>query len=174
MIMTACGTTRHSGESFVTASSLADLVAKSDVIITGTVDRQLGTRNLARNPSDLAQEDQNYIVIGQDYAVTVTANLKGQTPRQLTVTLARGRGDRTHGTKDDADFTPLSVGAEYALFLRRLPYDSSVLALAIEPSRFRLGTQAVAESPAQGIAKIFPVQDRAQFLSTLRSATGAK
>jgi hypothetical protein len=168
----ACVPSGRAGSGHVVARSIADLVASSDVVVVGIVKSQAGTRNLARNPNDLAQEDSANIVVGQDYVVAVGSSLKGSAPSEVTVTVARGRGTRTLGTKDDTDFVPLQIGAEYALFLRRLPYDPSALALAIEPSRFRLTDQAIAESPAVEVRSRFPSQPREVFLGFVRSVIG--
>lgn len=161
---------RTEGAGFVSATNLTDLARASDVVLVGVIDKASGTRNLARNPRDLSQEDPNLVVVGQDYLVTVSNVLKGSAPAKATITVARGRGTPSRGVKDDDDWTPLTAGQEYVLFLRTLPYDPSILALAIEPSRFRIATDVRPESPWQQASKYFPPQDRALFLTALSAA----
>ncbi len=161
---------RTEGSGFISASNLPDLARASDVVLVGVIDKASGTRNLARNPKNLSQEDPNIVVVGQDYLMTVTSVLKGSAPAKSTITVARGRGTQARGVKDDTDWIPLTAGQEYVLFLRTLPYDPSVFALAIEPSRFRIAAEVRPESPWQQADKYFPPQDRASFLAALGAA----
>jgi hypothetical protein len=170
----ACGPLqRTEADAFVSATTLTDLTHASDVVLIGVVDKESGTRNLARNPKDLSQEDRNLIVVGQDYLVSVTSVLKGSAPAKSTITVARGRGTPSRGVKDDIDWIPLVTGQEYVLFLKSLPYEPAVLALAIEPSRFRIDTQVRAESPWQLAETYFPPRDRQSFLAELTAAAAS-
>jgi hypothetical protein len=158
---------------FVSATTLTDLVRASDVVLIGVIDKASGTRNLARNPNDLSQEDRNLTVVGQDYLVRVSTVLKGSAAAKSTITVARGRGTAAPLVTNDADWIPLAVGQEYVLFLRTVPYDSAVLALAIEPSRFRVATEVRAESPWRQADKYFPPQNREDFLAALTAAVAS-
>ena len=162
---------RQESSPFVAARSLDELVERSDVVLVGTVEREAGTRNLARDPKDLTREDPTYRVLGQDYLVAVQSRVKGNPPIQVTITVARSRGTQATGIRDDPDFIPLRSGQLYVLFLRRLPYEPSVLALAIEPSRFRVEDKVVVESPWTEAQTYFPAEGRDTFLSRLRSVS---
>lgn len=173
-LLVSCAPSFRTDSSFVSATTLRELTNASDIVLIGTVEGESGTRNLARNPKDLTKEDPNYIVVGQDYSVSVQTVLKGAAPQQVTITVARGRGNRARGVNDDADFVPLRAPQLYALFLRRLPYEPTILALAIEPSRFRVDTMVVAESPWPDVGRYFPPQARDTFLGELRRITSAR
>jgi len=148
LLIGGCGPIGHTEPSaFVSATTLQELVAKSDVVALATVERELGTRNLARDVNDLTREDPGLQIVGQDYAVTVQSAFKGGASGQVVVTIARGRAAAGTRPRDDEDFLPLKIGQTYALFLRRLPYEPAVLALAIEPSRFRVDGTVSVESP---------------------------
>jgi hypothetical protein len=161
---------RTEGAPYVATRSLSDLVQASDVVLVGVVEKESGTRNLARNPQNLAQEDPNIVVVGQDYVVNVIQVLKGSAITRSTITVARGRGTTARGVKDDDDWLPLAVEAQYVLFLKQLPYEPSVLALAIEPARFRVGAQVTPESPWEQASSYFPSEDRDRFLAALAAA----
>jgi len=161
---------RTEGGPYVAARSLSELVRASDVVLVGVIEKESGTRNLARNPRNLAQEDPNIVVIGQDYVVDVIEVLKGSAIPHSTITVSRGRGMTARGVKDDESWLPLVVGEQYVLFLRPLPYEPSVLALAIEPSRFRVAAQVTPESPWEQASSYFPSKDRDRFFAELAAA----
>jgi len=171
ILIVACGPLmRTDGAPYVSAKSLNELARASDVVLLGVIEKESGIRNLARNPRDLTQEDPNIVVIGQDYVIDVARVLKGSAAGRSTVTIARGRGTSARGVKDDQDWLPLTVGQQYVLFLKPLPYEPSVLALAIEPSRFRVAAQVTAESPWEQAPSYFPPMERDGFLAALAVA----
>lgn len=172
LLLTACGPISHVEPSaFVSATSLDELVDKSEVVAIGTVERELGARNLARDVNDLTREDPRLQIVGQDYAIRVQSAFKGGVSGEVVVTLARARAAVGTTPRDDEDFLPLEVGQTYALFLRRLPYEPAVLALAIEPSRFRIDGTVSVESPWGEAEKYFPEESRVSFLARLASAS---
>lgn len=172
VLIAGCGPIGHTEPSaFVSATTLQELVDKSDVVALATVARELGTRNLARDVKDLTRVDPGLHIAGQDYAVTVQSAFKGGASGEVVVTIARGRGAAGTTPRDDADFLPLKIGQTYALFLRRLPYEPAVLALAIEPSRFRVDGMVSVESPWGEAKRYFPDESRASFLARLASAS---
>jgi hypothetical protein len=156
----------------VAGRDLPELVRMSDVVVIGTVVSQGGTRVISRDPNDITREDPNYAAIGQDYTFAVESAIKGQPSGNITVTISSSsrvkRGPFWYEFKSES--VPPRVGVRYALFLRRLPWDASVYALAFEPSQFELGTMAVVRSRWLDAKTYFPDRPVADFLKALRDA----
>lgn len=164
--------------SYITARSLDELVAKSSIIVIGHVTGTDKTLNLARNPADPAQPDQQYYSVGQTYSVAVQRYLKGD--GAAVVQLVQQEGFLVNPpaalTPRDIDraragvsFIPLQVGPTYLLFLRPLggfPADAGYLTGTAQPARFTLpaGGTARAESPWGGAEQVFPPRSSATLI----------
>lgn len=158
-----------SGSALDVRRNLPDLVRSADLIIVGSVVNAGGTRNLARNPRDLTQEDPNTLVLGQDYAVQVEAVLKGRPMESLVVSLSKLHGASTPPHTQDDGFVPLLVGGRYVLFLQRaIGFSGSVYGVGIEPGAFRLADRARVESRWAGASASFPDTSAADFMSQVR------
>ena len=163
------------GTRAVAGRDLPELVRMSDVVVIGTVVSQGGTRVISRDPNDITREDPNYSVIGQDYAFAVESAIKGQSSGTITVTISSSsrvkRGPFWYEFKSES--VPPRVGVRYALFLRRLPWDASVYALAFEPSQFELGELAVVRTIWPDAKTYFPDRPVAEFVKALREAASS-
>ena len=159
----------------VAGRDLPELVRMSDVVVIGTAVSQGGTRVISRDPNDITREDPNYAAIGQDYAFAVESAIKGHPSGTITVTISSSsrvkRGPFWYEFKSES--VPPRVGVRYALFLRRLPWDASVYALAFEPSQFELGTMAVVRSRWLDAKTYFPDRPVADFIKALRDAAAS-
>lgn len=153
---------------------LPELVRASDVVVIGTVLSQGGTRVTSRDPNDLTREDPNFVSIAQDYAFAVESVIKGDASGTITVTTGRSsrvkNGPFWYEFENPRFEVPPRVGTRYALFLRQLPWDASVYALAFEPSQFELGTMARVRTIWREATTYFPDRPVAEFLEALRDA----
>jgi hypothetical protein len=159
----------------VAGRDLPELVQASEVVVIGTVLSQGGTRVISRAPYDITREDPNFVAIAQDYAFAVESSIKGDVTGTITVTvssLSRVKRD-PFWYEFKSDNIPPRVGSRYALFLRRLPWDSSVYVLSFEPSQFELGTMAVVRSRWLDARTYFPDRPVADFLNALRDAAAS-
>lgn len=154
---------------------LPELVRASEVVVIGTVLSQGGTRVTSRAPYDLTREDPNFVGIAQDYAFVVESSIKGDVTGTITVTISSSsrvkRDPFWYEFKSER--VPPTVGARYALFLRRLPWDASVYVLSFEPSQFELGTMAVVRTIWMDAKTYFPDRPVADFLTALRDAAAS-
>jgi hypothetical protein len=157
----------------IVARDMDSLAQMSQMIVIGTVTSEDGVRNTARDPNDPTRPDPNLTVNSQDYSFRIEETLKGSPAGTITVTSARSaslkRGlftqDRTY-----SNFVPLTVGTRYVLLLRSVDYDPGVYALALEPSRFELGTQAAVRSSWSEARTLFPDRPAEDFIRDLRAA----
>ncbi len=149
---------------------IATLTRSSDLVVVGVVVREGGTRNLVRDPYDLAREHQTLVGVAQDYEVSVEASLKGGAAGQILVTNARSMGKRGGEQVTNERFVPLVVGKRYMLFATRLPFEPSTYVLSFEPSQFELTGSAAVRSNWNEATTLFPVRPTGQFLNEVRTA----
>jgi hypothetical protein len=163
------------GSIAVGGRDLPELVRKSDVVVIGAVLSQGGTRVTSRDPNDITREDPNFVSIGQDYAFAVESSIKGGATGTITLTIHSSsrvkNGPFWYEFKDEGN--PPRVGSRYVLFLRRIPWDSSVYVLAFEPSQFELGTMAVVRSRWLDAKTYFPDRPVADFIKAVRDAAAS-
>lgn len=170
LLVSACTTTRVESRLFVAARDLDALARASDVIVVGRVLGEGAVRNIARDPNDLTREHPTVKVLAQEYRVLVESPLKGAVSGTITVTVARWDQFAGRDPVPSEGFLPLDQGATYALFLRRHAHDPNLFAVAFEPSRFKLGTSAVVQSPWTEATQVFPARSSADFLTAVRAA----
>jgi len=160
----------------VAGRDVPELMRASEVVVVGTVLSQGGTRVISRDPRDITREDPNFVVIAQDYAFAVESSIKGNVTGTITVTISSSsrvkRDPFWYEVK--SEHVPPQVGARYALFLRRLPWDASVYVLSFQPSQFELGTTAVVRSIWPDAKMYFPDRPVSEFLQALRAAAIAE
>lgn len=173
-LLVVAGCVRSEARLKIAGTDVAALSNASDVIVVGTILGEGGVRNIARDPNDLSREHPTLKVLAQEYRVSVESSLKGVVTGAIVVTVSRW--DQQLGLDPVAveSFVPLDVGARYLLFLRRHPYDPNLLAIAFEPSRFKLGAQAVVQSPWAPAAAAFPPRDAAAFVADVKRAIAAE
>jgi hypothetical protein len=100
--------------------------------------------------------------------------LKGAPVQTLTVSLSKLHGTTTPLRAQDDDYVPLTVGARYVLFLRRLAgFPGSVYGISVEPGAFRLTDLARAESRWTGASAAFPESSAAEFIAQVQALSGS-
>jgi hypothetical protein len=172
---TGCGllSQQHPSPMVVAGTNVPQLVERFDVIVVGTVVREAGQRNTARDAQDVSKEHPSAVVLAQQYQVLVGEVIKGAPGTEITVLHARARGTKT-ATKPDPEFVPLAVGAQYLLFLRPVEWDPSLFAMAPEPNRFKLTDTATVESAWRDAPQHFPPTDARAFLATVRAVASSR
>jgi hypothetical protein len=145
------------------------LTNRSDLVVTGTVNGSGDIWNMARNPADPTKPSTTTIVLAQNFVLTVDATFKGTATPQVTWALAKGRGMAPNPPTLDKDWTPPTVGARYLLFLVKIP-GTEIYGIPAEPSRFRLGADARAESKWPLAVQQHPARSIASVLDEVRSA----
>lgn len=169
-LLLVAGCARSEARLKIAGTDIAALAKASDVIVVGTVLGEGAVRNIARDPNDLSREHPTLKVLAQEYRVAVESSLKGIVTGPIVVTVARWDQQVGFDPTPVEAFLPLDTNARYLLFLRRHPYDPSLLAIAFEPSRFKLGSQAVVQSPWGPAATAFPPRDATAFVADVRRA----
>lgn len=164
-VLLVAGCARSEARLQVAGTDITALAKSSDVIVIGTVLGEGPVVNIARDPNDLSREHPTLKVLAQEYRVAVGSSLKGVVTGTIAVTVARW--DQHAGLEPVAveAFVPLDTSARYLLFLRRHPHDPTLFAIAFEPSRFKLGAQAVVQSPWAPATTAFPPRDAAAFIA---------
>lgn len=151
-----------------TAPTLTDLAQRSEVIVVGTIVREVAEWNMARG-ADPATESATHIVLAQTYLVAVETSLKGAAPRELTIAVPKARGMKGYPLATEQRWSPPAVGQRYVLFLVQNP-GTPIYGLPAEPSRFRLGTNAVVESRWADAARYYPAQPSQMFIEAVTAA----
>lgn len=159
----------HSSDSLIDiAPTIAVLAGQSQLIVTGTVTGMGDTWNMARGADPTTASTTN-IVLAQNFVLTVDATLKGTAVSQVTWAVAKGSGMEPFPPTLDPNWTPPTVGARYLLFLVKIP-GTEIYGIPAEPSRFRLGTDAQAESKSPVAVQRYPAQSITSLLDEVRSA----
>ncbi|MDP9372001.1 MAG: hypothetical protein M3Q65_06030 [Chloroflexota bacterium] len=174
----APATGRTGAGSYITTTSLEDLVARSSIIVVARVSGTGETINLARDPADPARPDPQYFSGGQVYHVAVQRYLKGEGADSLRVvqpeaflvnppaTITPAELDRA---KAEYQHIPMRAETPYLLFLRPLggfPADAQYLTGTVHPWRFTVpqGGDARVESPWEGADRAFPIRPSAVLI----------
>lgn len=149
--------------------TIAELAKKSELIVTGTVTGAGETWNIARG-NDPTTPSTTFIVLAQNFVLTVDATLKGTARSEVTWAVAKGSGRQPLPVTTDADWTPPTMGARYLLFLVKIP-GTEIYGIPAEPSRFRLdASTAQAESKYLAAVQRYPAQSISSVLDEVRSA----
>jgi len=140
----------QSGSSLVDIPpTIAELAKKSELIVTGTATGAGETWNIARG-KDPTTPSTTFIVLAQNFVLTVDATLKGTAGSEVTWAVVKGSGRQPIPVTTDADWTPPTIGARYLLFLVKIP-GTEIYGIPAEPGRFRLdASTAQAESKYLG------------------------
>jgi hypothetical protein len=173
LLVTACASSTASTRLFVAGRDLKAVTTYADVIVVGTVVGEGGLQNIARDAFDITREHPSVKVLAQQYRVAVESVLKGQASGTIVVTVARSFQQGNESPIPNANFLPLEASQQYLLLLKRHPFDANLFAVAFEPSRFKLGTLAVVQSPWRDAPKVFPPRSTADLLSEIRSVVSA-
>jgi hypothetical protein len=150
--------------------TIAELAKKSDLIVTGTVTSAGETWNIARGV-DPTTTSTAFVVMAQNFVLTVDGTLKGTAGSQVTWAVAKGDGaPASFPVTDDANWTPPTIGARYLLFLVKIP-GTEIYGIPAEPSRFRLdAVNARSESRYSAATQKYPAMPAASLLGQVRSA----
>lgn len=173
LVLVACMSPRFEGRLQIAGRDLEALAKSSDVVVIGTIVAEGAVANIARDPNDVSREHPTLRVLAQEYRVAVENSLKGTLGGTILVTVARWDQRVGSDPVPNEAFIPLDMKARYLLFLRRHPYDPSLYAVAFEPSRFKLGTEAVVQSPWAEATTAFPARATAEFLGDVQRAIKA-
>lgn len=169
--------------SYITVTSIEEMVRKASTIVVGNVVRVAGHRNLARDPLDISRVDdraEGVTGVGTIYEVKAERYLKGDLGATILVTQSEGflpyrspinLAPEVIATAQAIEhFTPLGIGARYIFFLEQGGYFPELQFGIAEPYRFRLENgQAVVESSWQGAASIFPPGDEQKMLQQVET-----
>ena len=160
----------------VPPSTQEELVAKSSVVVIGTVSYdEPTTRNIhGRDPSDPSKPDPNFISVGSIYQVNVERYLKGSGGDTLPVVQLEsiitntGRGVN-ESRRREADF-PLTKGTRYLLSLKSHAQAPDLWFGAAEPYRWVLSSgQAKVETPFEGARAMFPDTSEADLVTSVEA-----
>ena len=168
-----CAATSSEGRLQIGGREVPTLVKSSDVIVVGSILGEGGIRNIARDPNDIRREHPTLKVLAQEYRVAIESALKGAVAGTIIVTVARSYQIQGRDPVVADGFVPLDANARYVLFLKRHPFEPTLYAIAFEPSRFKLGTDAVVQSPWSGAASAFPAREAGLFLADVSRAVRA-
>ena len=122
------------------------LVVKSDIVVTGTVDRIGELYNGARNPEDPSQPDPELYSVQRKVHVVADQTLKGSVPDRLVVSQWEDFFDKSEMTIDEweargggrySNSTPTEIGMTYTFFLRASAWQAGVWIPASCTYRFR-------------------------------------
>lgn len=112
----------------VVYTSLAEISSKADVIAIASAMAEKEIVNTARDPDDPNQPDSQYFSVGQVFEVEVEEYVIGGGPKIIYVIQNQGflvTRDGQPTTADinkataDYNYTPISLGRKYLMFLRR-------------------------------------------------------
>lgn len=173
ILIAGCTQSSNGGGTLAVGQTMTELASASDLIVVGTILQATGTRNLARQVGDATQEANDVVVLGQDYTLRVETALKGgaTSGSEITVSLAKWHGVRGQTTATDPGYTPFTVGASYALFLKPLGDNTGAYGQGLEPFRFRVeGLSAHPESKWAGASARFPDQSLTSLIVQIRTA----
>jgi len=151
-----------------TAPTLTDLARRSEVIVVGRIVRETHEWNMARG-ADPAVESATKIILAQTYLVAVETPLKGVSAKEITIAVPKARGLKGYPLRPEERWSPPAIGQRYVLFLLQNP-GTSVYGLPAEPSRFRLGTDAVVESRWPDAARYYPARPSQLFIQDVVEA----
>ena len=145
-----------------------ELVARSELIVAGTVSGQGDLWNMARG-SDPTTPSKTNIVLAQNFTVHVDRTLKGAQTLDVTVAVAKAYGVVGVGQSDDPQWLPPKVGVRYLWFLVRIP-GTDVYGQPGEPYRFVLTTEARVESRWATASQQFPAMPSTSFMNLVTTA----
>lgn len=196
---TACGTPRGDERGgtgtlqfeakYRVPKSLADLVARSEVIVIGSMSDRGEIFNTARDQNDSTKEDPQRFHVGQMYHVRVDRYLKGGGEHRITVVQVEGWIDGpTPRTKENIEkaraqhrqHVPLRPDTRYLMFLvpggSRARFGQDYFAPPYQPWRFTVppGGDAEPESPWHGAKGMFPPRPAAEFIAEVERLVGAQ
>lgn len=140
----------------INSKSIKNLVDTAPIIVIGSITPSQEVVNMARNPSNHAEPDSSFYIVGQVYQLKVESYLSGAGAELLNVVQPEGAitGVATNTISPDQaqsakgrgySFVPLSSG-QYLMFLEHLDgfLDTYVTGSGGSPWRFKL-TGDVAE-----------------------------
>lgn len=169
-------------ESYITASSFAELSSKSQVVVSGQVVALDTIVNMARNPKDPSQPDPEVFIVGQVYSIDITQISKGNIKPGMFYVAQREGFVGAREEKSDAaiarakkmgKYVPMSVGKAYLMFLEPMvgfPEGTYYVGVA-QPWRFALVNDcAYADSPWAGASAYFKPQPVHDFMLQVESA----
>lgn len=156
--------------SFISSYSIPDLTEKSKLILIGQVISKENIINMARNPENPEQPDDEVFVVGQVYRVKVSEYRKGDGPDELLVVQREGfigadlpkTETEIEKAKSIENYLPLNSETNYLMFLNpKYGYpEGEYYVGTAEPWRFDINnpTRVIPESPWSEASLYFPPQ----------------
>lgn len=147
-------------------SSLKELKNDSEVVIIGSVEKQLKTYNLAKDATDPTKENPDFVILGTDYLVNVEKYLKGSGEKQIIMTQ---EGGELNGKKQRIEGrTPIKLGDKYVFFLKKNPDNKYMF--GGDPFKFSLSNGKVkVDSDNTKFEEKFPEKSDQEFLAELNN-----
>lgn len=136
-------------------TTLKDLKDHAEIVVLGTVQKQIKTYNLSRDAQDPTKENTEFPVMGTDYAIAVDKYIKGNGESSIVMTM--------EGTEDR---TPMQIGSKYILFLNNV---SGKYMFGGEPFKFKVADgKVLVDSNDKGSQANFKAMSEQVFSAELQ------